>query len=167
MALPLSGQISLGDIRTELGMSGTSDFSLINASTSAGGYPPLNIYSYFKPNQLSPYSIGEWYGYDHNIGYVDLTSGGSTSPCNVYNFYISGYQNITYYNKLGVNIPSPYNISINGTLALSQGDPGPAVWNSYYDDQCNNVTSGAYITPTSVVITGTSTKVYVLGIGFL
>ena len=168
MALPLSGQLSLGDIRTELGIPSVTNFSLINASTgNTGPYPPLNSYSFYKPSITpSEHRISEWYGYNHSIGYVDITTTGNTYQCSFTDYYSEYFQDIRYYNKSGTNVVSPYNISINGGLALSVGSLG-SFWNSYYFDDCNNTSGGGDITPTSVVITGTSTKVWVNGPGFL
>jgi hypothetical protein len=173
MALPLSGPLKMGDIRTELGMS-ISNFSLINASVGGVvGYPTLNIYSFYRPNSPSnagsPYKISEWYGYDHNIGYVEITGNSYVFQCDPINVTTDGYQYIEYFNKLGASVPSPYNISINGILALPANSPaGPYEWNTYSDNGCiPSISYGAYIAPTSVVITGTTKKVWVFGTGFL
>jgi hypothetical protein len=168
MALPLSGQLSLGNIRTELGIPGVTNFSLINASIgNTGPYPPLNSYSFYKPSITPPeHRISEWYGYDHSIGYVIIDVTGTTYQCNTIDFRSDYFQNIRYYNKSGNNVVSPYNISINGGLALTVGSLVND-WNFYYIDDCSNTSGGNYITPTSVVITGTSTKVWVDGTGFL
>jgi hypothetical protein len=167
MALPLSGPLSLGNIRTELGIPGVTNFSLTNASVGGvGPYPALNSYSWRKPTFGTPHGIGEWYGYDHSIGYVLIgliSNQFQNCPTGVFTEYT---QTIIYYNKSGVNVASPYNISINGSLALGIGAFN-GDWNYYYYDDCNNTSFGAPITPTSVVITGTSTKVWVDGTGFL
>lgn len=63
MALPLSGPLSLNDIRIEQNKSTKAPYSLIDASTSATGYSIVNQDSFFKPNSTPPYSISEWYGY--------------------------------------------------------------------------------------------------------
>ncbi len=63
MALPLSGPLSLNDIRIEQNQSAKSPYSLIDASTAATGYSIINQDSFFKPNNTPPYSISEWYGY--------------------------------------------------------------------------------------------------------
>lgn len=73
MALPASGQISIGDIRTELSNTGTNNFRLSYAGTPASsgatrssGYVPINQNSTTKPNPASPYNVSEWYSYNHS-----------------------------------------------------------------------------------------------------
>jgi hypothetical protein len=65
MSLQSSGQISMGNIRTELGLL-TSSFSLNSAEL--GTYVTINQNSAFKPNGSNPNAISEWYGYDHDAG---------------------------------------------------------------------------------------------------
>jgi hypothetical protein len=171
MALPLSGQLSLGNIRTELGMPGVTNFSLINASVGGvAGYPTLNTYSFYRPNSPlnagSPYKISEWYGYDHSIGYVLIDVDVNVTPCSFSDDNITSTQFIQYYDKFGNNVASPYNISINGILALTVGS-FIGFWNTYTYFGCSNTSIGSPITPTSVVITGTPKKVWVDGTGFL
>jgi hypothetical protein len=68
MALPLSGQLSLGNIRTELGIPGVTDFRLSQASIGGiGPYPVINKYSRYRPSSASPYRISDWYGYNHTV----------------------------------------------------------------------------------------------------
>jgi len=111
MALPSSGQISLGDIRTELGMPSTSNFSLVNASTSATGYPILNPFSPLKPNSTPPYSISEWYGY-------------SSATINWYNGFSGGVSNLKIYvnGALVLNNTNPTPTFSSGTLVVNNGD---------------------------------------------
>jgi len=65
MALPLSGQLSISQIRTELGIPSQAPFSLDTATN--GGYVTLNPCSPYLPNPGNPDSISEWYGYNHTI----------------------------------------------------------------------------------------------------
>jgi len=112
MALPLSGQISLGDIRTELGMPSISDFSLLNASTSATGYPILNPFSPIKPNTTPPYSISEWYGYSSaTIYWTQNFSGLGGSNLKI---YVNG--------TLVLNNTTTPGTGATGTLVLNNGD---------------------------------------------
>ena len=66
MTLPSSGQISFSDVNTELGRSSTDEMSLADAE--GGVYAPINQNSPDKPDGVAPYSMSEWYGYDHNAG---------------------------------------------------------------------------------------------------
>ena len=63
MALPLSGPLSLNDIRIEQNQSTKSPYSLINASVGAAGYSIINQDSPIPPISTPPYSISEWRGY--------------------------------------------------------------------------------------------------------
>ena len=69
--LPLSGRITLADIRSQIGISET-DFSLDTAEN--GVYATINPCSPYKPASANPTSLSEWYGYDHK------------APCNSYEF---------------------------------------------------------------------------------
>lgn len=59
MALQSSGQISLGDIANEMGV------SLSNVSLFAYSSLNVNQNSTSKPDGSAPHSISEFYGYDH------------------------------------------------------------------------------------------------------
>lgn len=73
MALPLSGTLTMNQIRTELGIPSQAPFSLDTAEN--GGYVALNPCSPYQPSSGNPASISEWYGYNHTIN----CCGGS--PC--------------------------------------------------------------------------------------
>ena len=60
MALTASGQLSLGDIATEMGVS-LSNVSLTTQSTT-----DINTNSESKPDGSTPHAISEFYGYDHS-----------------------------------------------------------------------------------------------------
>lgn len=68
--LPSSGLITMGDIRTELGVPSQAPFSL-NTATN-GGYGSINPASPNKPSGADPDALSEWYGYDHNTGNVTM-----------------------------------------------------------------------------------------------
>ena len=70
MAIPSSGTIGLGTIRTELEVPSQAPFSLDVASN--GGYGSINPSSPSRPSGANPDGISEWYGYDHNTGWVNL-----------------------------------------------------------------------------------------------
>jgi hypothetical protein len=113
MALPSSGQISLNQIRAELGMSSTSNFSLFKASTSATGYPILNKFSPVLPNTLSfsPYAISEWYGYSSATIYWDNCFFGGVSNLKI---YVNGV--------LRLNDTNPIGTTTSGTLVVNNND---------------------------------------------
>jgi len=67
MALTASGQLSLGDIATEMGVS-LSDVSLTTQSTT-----DINTNSESKPDGLTPHAVSEFYSYDHSAS-PSLTS---------------------------------------------------------------------------------------------
>ena len=60
MALTTSGQLSLGDIATEMGVS-LSNVSLTTQSTTG-----INTNSTSKPDGSTPHAISEFYSYDHS-----------------------------------------------------------------------------------------------------
>jgi len=60
MALTASGQLSLGDIATEMGVS-LSNVSLTTQSTTG-----INTNSTSKPDGSTPHAISEFYSYDHS-----------------------------------------------------------------------------------------------------
>lgn len=87
MALPLSGQISMDDIRVELGIPTQSPFGLNEARN--GTYVPLNGCSPYLPPTTGSISLSDWYGYNHSTlceitvnlnvvpgggGYIDVTN---------------------------------------------------------------------------------------------
>lgn len=63
MPLPLSGQLSMNNIRGELGIPTQAPFALDTATN--GGYVTLNVCSPYLPNPVNPDAISEWYGYCH------------------------------------------------------------------------------------------------------
>ncbi len=67
MGLPSSGQISMNDIRAELGVPTQSPFSLDTAR--AGGYVAINQFSPSKPPSSGQVSLSSWYSYCQNCGY--------------------------------------------------------------------------------------------------
>ncbi len=75
MAIPSTGKVSIGDIRTELQNTGSDSFSLKlsgRPTTGAPGtfqspvYTPLNLSSTRVPNSFSPYAVSEWREYNHS-----------------------------------------------------------------------------------------------------
>jgi hypothetical protein len=64
MSLPLSGQISMDDIRNELGVPSQSPFGLDEARS--GTYRTINSCSTYKPPSSGPISLSDWYGYNQS-----------------------------------------------------------------------------------------------------
>ena len=60
MAITASGQLSLGDIATEMGVS-LSNVSLTTQSTTG-----INTNSTSKPDGSTPHAVSEFYSYDHS-----------------------------------------------------------------------------------------------------
>jgi len=67
MALTASGQLSLGDIAIEMGVS-PSNVSLTTQSTTG-----INTNSTSKPDGSTPHAVSEFYSYDHSAS-PSLTS---------------------------------------------------------------------------------------------
>jgi hypothetical protein len=111
MALPSSGPLSIGDIRTELGMPSTSNFSLLNAFNSTTGYPILNPFSPVNPNSNPIKSIGAWRGY-------------SSATINWINCWFGGVANLKIYvnGVLRLNDTNPSGTFTSGTLVVNNND---------------------------------------------
>ena len=91
MALPASGQISMNDIRVELGVPSQSPFSLNTARQ--GGYVALNQFSPSVPPYSGQVSLASWYNYCQSCGYstiqlgysaVDVVTACGTTPSTTY-----------------------------------------------------------------------------------
>ena len=79
MALPTTGQISMGDINVELGRARTTSISLEQAEN--GIIATINNNSPSKPSNVNPATLSEWRGYNHSyvsnyVLYVQVPSGG-------------------------------------------------------------------------------------------
>ena len=79
MALPTTGQISMGDINVELGRARTTSISLEQAEN--GIITTINNNSPSKPSNVNPATLSEWRGYNHTyvsnyVLYVQVPSGG-------------------------------------------------------------------------------------------
>lgn len=68
MPLPQSGEISIDNIRVELGFSSQTNFSLRDAEN--GTYATLNPASINLPNPEDTSTLSEWYGYNHRSIFV-------------------------------------------------------------------------------------------------
>ena len=79
MALPSSGQISYGDIRTETLTTGRDSYSIARAAWTSGSYtllqyPAINMSSPSRPNINRPADVSEWYSYDHTYAIAAPTT---------------------------------------------------------------------------------------------
>jgi hypothetical protein len=113
MALPSSGPLSMGNIRTELGMPSTSNFSLLNAFNSTTGYPILNPFSPVNPNSNPIKSIGAWRGYSSATIYWTNNFNGFGAVSNL-KIYVNGI--------LVLNNTNPGSSGTSGTLVVNNGN---------------------------------------------
>lgn len=92
MAVPSSGTLSLRGLgREKVYDNYSSTSALINVSLSnlatGTGYDSTNAASTSKPNNTTPHSMSEWYGYDHDASGTTLYSfdgainGNSSNAC--------------------------------------------------------------------------------------
>jgi hypothetical protein len=82
MALPSSGQISMNQIRTELGIPSQTSFSLDTAEN--GGYVAINTNSPFRPNSGNPAAMSEWYSYNHSAAGCTAPTITNVTRCSTY-----------------------------------------------------------------------------------
>lgn len=69
MSITSSGQISVSDINTELGRRSDDTYSF--KLGEGGTYGAINPHSVDRPNGTSPFSLREWYNYDHDAAPTD------------------------------------------------------------------------------------------------
>ena len=159
MALPASGQISIGDIRTELSNTGTNDFRLSYAGTPASsgatrtsGYVPINQNSATKPDPASPYSISEWYSYNHSTNRACSGSPFSTLTLGAYYLYyrVNVTGNASDQSIISINSPD----YASGTLRCQ-------IYTSYPFTNTGTVT-GSPVANLSFTSTATQTYTHVL-----
>jgi hypothetical protein len=122
MALPLSGPISMNDIRAELGVPSQTNFDINTART--GGYVSINQNSYYKPPQGSgtQVSLSDWRGY--------------CQSCNSFSLSYSSTSTLACENNDPITILSDTpTIGVGSYLYLS--DYSPAFYPYYYSDGSN------------------------------
>lgn len=83
MPLPSSGVIKASDINIELGRLSTEEYSFQFAES--GIYVPINQSSTLRPNGASPYSLTEWYGYNHLTASFDPDAQAFITAANITN----------------------------------------------------------------------------------
>lgn len=106
--LQSSGQISLDDIRIELGVPIELSFNLDDAVN--GIYEAVNTCSASYPSTTPPYSLTDWYSYNHSASCITLINVINTSTD-------------TNLNSITVNAVSVTYVSGN-TLPISAGQSG-------------------------------------------
>lgn len=100
MALPLSGDLSFNQIGIEIQRASGAILDIKDAEL--GVYVPLNPYSTYKPDGVTPCSVSEWYGYNHTQG------------------------NLTPYFQIVKNAPSSVNTNTNFNVSLTIANIGNA-----------------------------------------
>ena len=128
MALPSSGQLSMNQIRTELGVQTQAPFSLYSAQI--GSYVTINPCSTSKPSSSTPANISKWYGYNQSASCLTQVS--------LY-IYIDPYGGVF----LGdLSQPVPFSINVYNLLATA-----------YNTQTCTSINGGGrggfYIAPYS------------------
>lgn len=178
MALPLSGDLSFNQIGVEIQRPNNAVLDIKDAEL--GVYVPLNIYSTYKPDGITPCSVSEWYGYNHTQSNVTpffqviKNSVASTTVNTNFNMWItianignaptSGL--VTFTDTLPANMqivtwsaPGWSVNVVNQTLTATRSDSIPA--NSAYNDvvivaKIINCAAGAYYNQASVTGGGAS-----------
>lgn len=88
MALPSGGSLSFNEIGIELQRAAGSILDIKDAEL--GVYVPLNPYSIYRPDGITPCSVSEWYNYNHtyqpNFPAFQLTLSGSATARTNENF---------------------------------------------------------------------------------
>lgn len=179
MALPLSGDLSFNQIGVEIQRPNNAVLDIKDAEL--GVYVPLNVYSTYRPDGITPCSVSEWYGYNHTQSNVTpffqviKNSVASTTVNTNFNMWITvanignapttGAQ-VTFTDTLPANMQivtwsAPgWNVNVvNQTLTATRNDSIPA--NSAYNDvvivaRIINCAAGAYYNQASVTGGGTS-----------
>lgn len=102
MTVPLSGPISLGQIRQELESGNYTGGTFTSSSTSledteTGVYETINSNSNPKPDGSSPFAMSEWTGYTQlvNAIFEECCMSGKTYNFSVPLFYLSGWTGST------------------------------------------------------------------------
>jgi hypothetical protein len=140
MALPSSGQISMDDIRVELGVPSQSPFGLDEARL--GTYVAINQFSASKPPSSGQVSLSDWYSYCQNCGYNSGTffysNTSAAAAC-------AGTPDTTLYWSGAIGIGTILYTDSLGTSEASQG-----YWSDDTDAYFQNCPDGCYDGITSI-----------------
>jgi len=178
MALPASGSLSFNEIGIELQRANGAVLDIKDAEL--GVYVPLNVYSTYKPDGVTPCSVSEWYSYNHTQSNLTpffqvVKNSVASTPVNTnFNMWItianignaptSGL--VTFTDTLPANMqivtwsaPGWSVNVVNQTLTATRSDSIPA--NSAYNDvvivaKIINCAAGAYYNQANVTGGGTS-----------
>lgn len=140
MALPASGQISMDDIRIELGVPSQSPFGINEARL--GTYVAINQFSASKPPSSGQVSLSDWYSYSQTGGYNTDTfyysSVSAAAAC-------AGTPDTTLYWSGSIGIGTILYTDSLGTSEASQG-----YWSDGTDAYFQNCPDGCYDGITSI-----------------
>lgn len=140
MALPASGQISMDDIRVELGVPSQSPFGINEARL--GTYVSINQFSPSKPPSSGQVSLSDWYSYCQNCGY---NSGSFYYSNTSAALACAGSPNTTLYWSGSLALATILYTDSLGTAEASQG-----YWSDGSDAYFQNCPDGCYDGITSI-----------------
>lgn len=149
MSLPSSGQISMDDIRVELGVPTQSPFSLNTARQ--GGYVVLNIFSPTTPPYSGQVALTDWYSYCQTCGYYTYSLGYDASLSST---SCSASQTTYYASVSPLTIGATIYVDTGGTLGSSGYYSNGTTW---YQQGLNNVEQMVILATGSCATTTTTT----------
>lgn len=151
MALPASGQISMDDIRVELGVPTQSPFGINEARL--GTYVSINQFSPSKPPSSGQVSLSSWYSYCQNCGYNSgsfyYSSGSAALAC-------AGTPDTTLYWSGSLAISTILYTNSTGTAEASQG-----YWSNGTDAYFQNCPDGCGDGITSITACAVLAEFYI------
>ena len=146
MALPASGTISIDAIRIELGVPSATGLTM--SGLPNGSPVAINIWSASRPSTSAPYSLSQWYSYNHSAaapGVSNFSVIATTDP-----IYGGVYITWSYSSGTSLNVDTTYvdfsfnygstwtqwyNFSGTGTNSISdsvEGQPGFSTLDTTY-----------------------------------
>jgi hypothetical protein len=151
MALPSSGQISMDDIRIELGVPTQSPFSLNTARQ--GGYVALNFFSPTQPPSSGQVALSDWYSYCQSCGYYTYSLGYDASSSST---ACSASQSTFYSNVSPLGIGDTIYVDTSGNAGSSGYYSDGTTWyeqNLNESEQMVIITTDSCIPPTTTTTT--------------
>ena len=162
MALPSSGEISAGSIRTEFTQSARAPYSFsfqMDPTFTAGsndGYTPVNQKSTSIPSPTNPDNMSEWYSYNHSENWPCGGSGGLGGPVSM---DVSSCRRKFFQVSLTGGVNYTIDISV-------YGDENNSIYSYRIYDVYPFTTTGAFIGTSPVfsgtMITSTTTHTYTM-----